>query len=223
MLRHKLILFLGVVVVLLVASVAASIWQLGDALADQGELTARFRWTVIALGLVFLVVINISIIVLLHTAKMVVDPVEKLTAASRALAAGHLDTRVHVDQHDEFDELAASFNHLAEELESTEQRRLDILKQVGVTLSHELNNASAIIELQLGVLGRRGGATPAQARALKQIHESLQRMTRTVKELGQVRRIVLTNYTADSDTQMLDLKRSIQVDADPRLAHGAHN
>lgn len=223
MLRHKLILFLGVVVVLIVTSVAAALWQLQDAMVDQAEPTARFRWTVIVLALVFLVVINISIVVLMHMAKMVVGPVEKLTAASRALASGRLDARVHVDQHDEFDELAASFNHMAEELESTEQRRLDVLKQVGLTLNHELNNASAIIEMQLNLLNRRGGTTPAQTKALAQIHESLRRMTRTVQDLSHVRRIVLTDYTPTSGIQMLDLERSIHVDSEARLLHGTNS
>jgi len=79
-------------------------------------------------------------------------------------------------------------------------------------LNHELNNAGAIIKLQLQLLRRQSaaanvtGENPAFERALRQIHESLERMTHTVESLKRVRRIVLTDYSPD--TKMLDLERS---------------
>ena len=106
--------------------------------------------------------------------------------------------------------MATSFNNLAGQLQSNEQRKLQTLAQVALTLSHELNNAGAIIELQLKLLGKQSSGNPAFERCLRQIHESLARMTRTVDLLTKVRRIVLTDYV--EGLKMLDLERSVEED-----------
>lgn len=178
---------------------------------EQQQLTSRFRATVLGLTVVFLLVINVSVIVLLRMASIVVQPVERLVDASRHLAQGRFEHRVHLDQHDEFDELARAYNHLAEQLQATEQRRMEMLGHVALALNHELNNASAIIELQLQMVSRRAGGEPGLEKPLRQIHEGLGRMTRTVQALKNVRRIVLTDYV--SGVKMLDLARSTEDDA----------
>ena len=179
---------------------------------EQTELTGRFRRTVVGLTVVFLVVINLSVLVLLRMASMVVQPVETLVAASRELGLGRFNHRVHVNQGDEFDELAQAFNELARQLELQEEHRIEVLGHVAATLNHELNNASAIIQLQLQLLGRRSSDDPNLKRCLKQIHESLKRMHEIVEALKHVRRIVLTDYVAG--VKMLDLQRSIQTDSE---------
>jgi len=215
MLRRKMILLLaGLVALMLVASVGA-IWslqgvltQLDTASVDEAAVhlaISRFRWVVLALAITFVVVINISVVLLLRMGQLVLKPVESLVEGSRRLAHEEFNYRVIVEDHDEFGELAAAYNHLAEQLQSNERRKLETLGQAAVTLSHELNNASAIIKLQLQLMERQN-KNPASERALRQIHESLARMTATVDRLKHVRRIVLTDYTAD--TKMLDLERS---------------
>lgn len=193
------------------------ILQLGQivrahARAEQDELASRFRWTVLGLTVVFLLVINISILVLLRMASMVVRPVERLVEASRQLAQGKFDHRVHLDQRDEFDELAQAYNDLAEQLAATEERRIEMIGQVARAMNHELRNATAIIELQLQLLSRKSNRDPALEKHLHQIHESLERTTRTVEALHRVRRIVLTDYT--SGVKMLDLEQSVRDDND---------
>ena len=72
-------------------------------------------------------------------------------------------------------------------------------------MNHELNNAMATIELQLGMLGRRAD-DPQTERRLRTIAESLTRMKDTVQSLKNIRRIVLTDY--GQGMKMLDLARS---------------
>jgi signal transduction histidine kinase len=133
--------------------------------------------------------------------------------ASRHLARGRFDHRVEVRQGDEFDELAEAFNHLAEQLQRDEQRRLEMLQQVAATLNHELNNAMAIIELQLRLMQKQAGRNETFDRCLHQIHEGLRRMSSTVEALKRVRRIVLTDYSS-SGARMLDLERSTETEPD---------
>jgi signal transduction histidine kinase len=184
--------------------------------AEQTALTTRFRWIVMGLTAIFLVLINVSIIALLRMAGMILRPVEKLVEATRELGRERFDYRVEIDQKDEFDELATAYNSLAGQLQSNEQRKLEMLGQVALTLNHELNNAAAIIELQLQLLGRQTGGNASLGKYAQQIRDSLHRMTRTVELLKHVRRIVLTDYI--SGVKMLDLERSVSIDDDPEIA-----
>lgn len=181
--------------------------------AEQKALTSRFRWLVLVLTIVFLLVINVSIFALLRSAGMILKPVEKLVEATRELGRERFDYRVELDQKDEFDELATAYNSLAGQLQANEQRKLEMLGQVALTLNHELNNAAAIIELQLQLLGRQANGNAGLEKYARQIRESLSRMTRTVELLKHVRRIVLTDYV--SGVKMLDLERSVSPEERP--------
>lgn len=176
---------------------------------EQAALTRRFRWLLSGVAIGFLLVINCSILLLLRTAAMILRPVDKLVAASRMLAAEHFEHRVAVGQNDEFDELAAAYNRLAEQLEENEQRKVETLHQVARTLNHELNNAMTIIDLQLTLLQRHASHGGADLeKYLRQIHDNLMRMVRVVQTLTQVRRVVLTDYA--NGEKMLDLARSVE-------------
>ncbi|MBN4061016.1 HAMP domain-containing protein [bacterium AH-315-I18] len=174
--------------------------------SETTDLTSQFRVFVIAIAVGFLLVINLSILVLLHSANMILKPMDKLLKASRELAKEHFDYRVTLGRHDEFDELGEAYNHLASQLELNEQHRMDTLHQVARTLNHELNNAVSVIDLQLHLLRRQTNDKDAFETSLKQIHENLERMTKVVQGLKNARRIVLTDY-ADG-VKMLDLERS---------------
>jgi signal transduction histidine kinase len=174
-----------------------------------GVHVATLRWLVLALAIVFLLIINVAVAVLLRTGAMVVRPVEALVAATRELGRENFAYRARLDAHDtggEFDELARAFNALAEKLQASEQRKIETLHQVALAMNHDLNNAVSIIELQLHLMSRRAAGDPPAERSLRQIHQSLERMTGTVQALRNARRIVLTDYVAG--VKMLDLERS---------------
>ena len=178
---------------------------------EHQQLVAKFRGTGMAVGIGFLVILNILIVVLLRAAAMILQPVGKLVQASRRLAREEFDFRVHVDRVDEFGELAKAYNSLAEQLQTNEQRKIETLRQVARTLNHELNNAISTIELQLTLLARRSARDQSLAEPLRHIHQSLGRMSDTVSALNRVRRVVLTDYV--SGIRMLDLERSVQQES----------
>lgn len=176
-----------------------------DLLGTQDRLVGRFRWIVVGLTLAFIFLVNISIFVLLRTARLILRPVHDLVEASHRLAREDFACRVTLQGRDEFDELANAFNELAEQLQEGERRRIETLHQVARAVNHELNNALSILELQLKMIERRPDS-PVPASQLRQIHETLERMSGTVRALANVRRIVLTDYLPG--TLMLDLQRS---------------
>ena len=197
------------------AALRAEILPIGEyALAhvreEQDELTRSFRWMVIGMGLGFLLMINVSVMVLIRASGIVLKPMDQLVQASRELALGRFEHRVALGRHDEFDVLGRSFNHLAEQLQQQEQRRIEAIGQVAVALNHELNNAIAIIEMQLTMIERNTNENPQYEKSMRQVRDNLTRMARTVDSLKHIRRIVLTDY-ADG-TKMLDLPRSIDSD-----------
>jgi methyl-accepting chemotaxis protein len=229
MLRRRLIFNLGPLVVLLLAAAILASWLLQGVLSDLGrmngmdwteqvraehlKLTNSFRWLVLGFTIVFLVLINLSVIVLLRLGATIVRPMDQLVEATRKLGAERFDYRIKLQQSDEFGELATAYNSMAEQLQNNERRRLETLAQAAVAMNHELNNAISIIELQLTLLSRQTPGTEALGKCLLQIHDSLGRMTETVQQLKNVRRIVLTDYTPG--TKMLDLLRSSAQEQSP--------
>lgn len=175
---------------------------------EQSELGASFRRIVLGTAIGYALVINVSIIILLRAASLIIRPVDKLVETSRQLTHKHSGNRAEGRQNDEFLELAEAYDLLAEQVRKAEQQRMETLTHVAVTLNHELNNALATIEMQLRILGRNAKSDQRLESSLRNIRESMNRMSHTVESLKRIKQIVLTEYS--SGIQMLDLKRSTQ-------------
>jgi methyl-accepting chemotaxis protein len=201
------------------SAVAAAVAPAGDAdhvRHERAALIASFRWTVIGLTAAFVIVINVAVVLLLHVARIVVRPVDQLVTATRAVAEGRFDVRLAGSrlEADEFTELARAFDAMAEKLQSAEQVRMETLGQVAVTMSHEINNAIAIIELQVDLLARQAPSAAGLQARLNQIRNGLDKMTQSVRALSSARRFALTDYLPGM--KMLDLQRSQDPDGLPR-------
>jgi len=179
---------------------------------EQRELTSQFQWLILGFALGYVIVVNVTIMMLLRASSMVLTPVDALMAASRHLVDEQFHHRADLTGDDEFTELARTYNALAERVQADEQRRMEMLGQVALTLNHELINAIATIELQLQLISRRSLQGEEFEEGLRHIHEGLRRMTRTVESLTHIRRIVLTDYIAG--VKMLDLQRSVAVSSE---------
>jgi len=186
---------------------------------EQTDLVEYFRWLVLGMAMAFMLVINISIIVLLRVAGMVLKPVRELVEGGRQLASERFGHRTHLERNDEFSELADVYNYLAERVQTHEQQRIETIRQIARTLNHELNNAMATIEWQLEVLGKQANGDNEFETRLRQIRESLKRMAGVVASFKNIRRIVLTDYIAG--VKMLDIDRStaIEVEQDEEPNH----
>lgn len=181
----------------------------GFVAAEQRAFHGYFRWLVLGLTLAALVMVNTAVFVLLRTAMVVLKPVGQLLEGSRELAAERFDHRVNVEQGDEFGELATAYNRLAEQLQANEERKAETLRQLAVTLNHDLNNAMATIEMQLSLVGRQSGGNSNLERYCREIQSTLSRMSKTVASLKHIRRVVLTDYV--DGQKMVDLERSVDA------------
>jgi signal transduction histidine kinase len=175
---------------------------------DQKELNSRFRMTLIVIAIGFLATINICILLLLRTGLHVLRPVDLLVDSCRQLVEKRFDTRVKSELDGEFAILAETYNNLAQQLQDNETNRIDTIKQVALAINHELNNTLATIDLELQLLKRRTQGDEQFDQQVAEIEKNLRRMAKTVATLGNIRRIVLTDYL--SGTKMLDLDQSAQ-------------
>ncbi len=86
-------------------------------------------------------------------ASRVSGPISRLAAASRRIADGRYAERVAVASGDEIGDLAGSFNRMAESLEGTERRRLQLVGDVAHELRTPLTTVDGYLEgLQDGLV-----------------------------------------------------------------------
>lgn len=121
-------------------------------------------------------------LVSLFTARRIVEPIRAMMHASQHIAAGDYHERVVVPSHDELGALAQSFNQMADALEQTEQRRLELIGDV----AHELRTPLASIGSSME--GLVDGVLPAEPETYLDIQREVARLQRLVRELSELSR-----------------------------------
>ena len=125
--------------------------------------------------------------------KGLLRPVNELTDAARALAAGELSRRVEIRSSDEVGELSTAFNQMAENLELSEDRR----RETTADIAHELRNPLAVIKARLEAIV--DGVHPLAVESIEPILEQSELLNRLVEDLRTL---------AQADAGQLSLERS---------------
>ncbi|MEX0630420.1 MAG: ATP-binding protein [Chloroflexota bacterium] len=107
-------------------------------------------------------------------------PIARLAAASRRIAEGRYAERVPVPSGDEIGELAVSFNQMADSLESTERRRLQLVGDV----AHELRTPLATLDGYLE--GLQDGVVKADEPTWQLLRHETARLSHLVDDLQQL-------------------------------------
>ncbi len=122
--------------------------SMGDGMAGMGEMMsglirAAFQDAVqSALVISAAAAVFAAVLVSVALSARLAGPISHLAAASRRIADGRYAERVPVASSDEIGELAESFNRMAESLEWTERRRLQLVGDV----AHELRTPLATLD-----------------------------------------------------------------------------
>jgi signal transduction histidine kinase len=106
-----------------------------------------------------------------------VRPIQRLTAATTAVARGDLSQRVPVSSSDEIGELAKSFNAMAADLENAERLRRDMTADI----AHELRNPLAV--LQSNIEAVIDGVLPLTPDNLEPLLDQTHLLSRIVDDL----------------------------------------
>ncbi|TXS90170.1 HAMP domain-containing protein [Parahaliea maris] len=138
--------------------------------------------------------------------RLMTGRLERLREAARALAAGNLDTRIDVRGRggDEADEVARSFNSMAEQL----QRRIEAQKRLLSDVSHELRSPLARMKIALALAQQPEKPSATQFQRLEREVERLDEL------VGQLLSAQGNGRPLDEHIDLLALLRQLCADAD---------
>lgn len=122
-----------------------------------------------------------AIAVSIFTARRIIGPIQVMMKASHNIAAGDYHERIKAPSDDELGALARSFNQMAEELEKTEQRRLELIGDVAHELRTPLSSIRSTME---GLVDDVLPADPATYMGVQREVSRLQRLVHDLEELS---------------------------------------
>ncbi len=126
-----------------------------------------------------------SLTISLFVARRITVPLQQMTRVSKRISAGHYAERIQVapvHATDELGQLASSINALAETLEQTERRRLEVIGDV----THELRTPIATLEGYLE--GLLDGVIEPTPHTWAMLHTEAGRLRRLVDDLQELSR-----------------------------------
>jgi two-component system, OmpR family, sensor histidine kinase MtrB len=157
-----------------------------------------------------LAIVLIALVVALLSARQVLLPVRRLSAAAQALGQGRLDTRLPVHGQDELAGLTARFNDAAAalELSVSELRSLEAMSRRFVAdVSHELRTPLTAMTAVADVLSEEAHRLPeAPAEAVRLVLREIERLRELVEHLIEISRF-------DAGTATLNLEPVNVADA----------
>jgi len=164
--------------------------MMGNAQPLEMELFTNYQASVTeALTLATLAALVAAVIASYLVSLQVVGPIQRMKAISHRVAEGEYKERLKISGSvqtnllDELDQLALSFNQMAEKLEKTETLRRELIGDV----SHELRTPlSAIKGFMEGLID---GVIPATPETFQQVYSEADRLQRLVNDLQELSRV----------------------------------
>jgi two-component system sensor histidine kinase BaeS len=137
------------------------------------------------------VALLLAILVTIALSRHLLSPVKELAEATRALTSRRFDTRIVVRSRDEFGQLAADFNNMAQALERYEQMR----RQWMADISHELRTPLAILRGEIEAM--QDGVREITPEALESLHFEVLHVNRIVHDLHDLSLIESQTFPAE--------------------------
>ncbi|AFL76116.1 ATP-binding protein [Thiocystis violascens] len=162
--------------------------------ARAQSLVETFLW------LLFGIVLALIPVALIF-ARTISRPIHTLAEGSRRVGAGELGHRIQLHSGDEIEDLAVTFNQMADDLQTKideietanlELMELDQLKSKFISMaSHELRTPLIAIQGYVDLIreGKGGEISPAQHKMLETVSRNATRLARIVAELLDISRI----------------------------------
>lgn len=162
--------------------------MMGNSHSMEMELFANYRASVTeALSLAVITALIAAVVASYFISRQVVNPIRTMMNLSHRIAEGEYKERLTISgdlsQLDELDQLALSFNQMADKLEKTEAMRRQLIGDV----AHELRTPLAAIKGYIE--GLMDGVIPAEGNTYQQIHDEINRLQRLVDDLQELSRV----------------------------------
>ena len=156
---------------------------MGDHPGLAMDLRINFYQAIIetlALAIVFSTLTAIAVSI--FTSRRIIGPIQVMMRASRHIASGDYHERVPVANEDELGDLAQSFNQMAEELEQTEARRMELIGDVAHELRTPLSSIRSTME------GLVDEVLPPDPGTFLNVQHEVGRLQRLVRDLEELSR-----------------------------------
>lgn len=188
-------------------------------LRNASDDARRARTTAIVVTLLGILLASALAVVL---ARSVARPIERLAAATQAVAAGRFGVRVGAppNRHDEISRVSRDFDAMAEQLERLDRAKRDFVSNV----SHDLKAPLASMQETTSVLldGLGGPLTERQRRLLQLSQDSGRRLGAMISRLLELARLDEAPPGGDEVFDLVPLARAVVAEgAEPRAGRGA--
>ncbi|PKN98429.1 MAG: two-component sensor histidine kinase [Chloroflexi bacterium HGW-Chloroflexi-4] len=168
---------------------------MGSTQSMETKLFVNYKAAVTeALSLATIIALLAAVVASFLISRQVVEPIQRLMKLSRKIAAGEYEERLQIsgnvqgNQLDELDQLALSFNQMADKLEKTESMRRQLIGDV----THEMRTPlSAIKGYMEGLIDGVISATPE---TYNQVYAEADRLQRLVNDLQELSRVEAGTY-----------------------------
>ncbi len=134
------------------------------------------------------VALLLAVILTFVLSRHILAPVRKLAAGTHALTSRRFETRVEIGTPDEFGQLAADFNSMAQSLGRYEQMR----RQWIADISHELRTPLAILRGEIEAM--QDGVREVTPEALESLHFEVLHVGRIVHDLHELSLIESSDF-----------------------------
>lgn len=94
------------------------------------------------LAVLLILALIFSFLLVLISTRLIVNPIKKLTDATKKIAAGNYHLKLNVNRRDEIGRLASDFSKMSDSLEQTEEKRQEFVSSV----SHEIQSPLTSIQ-----------------------------------------------------------------------------
>lgn len=137
------------------------------------KLRTNISWIVV-------LVISVSGMIALLLSRLLVEPILRLSRATRKIIKGDFRTRMSITSNDEIGELCQDFNRLAQSLESN----LSARQQWIADISHELRTPVAILQGELEAI--QDGVREPNEQSIQSLHQETQRLANIIADLHEL-------------------------------------
>ncbi|UFU02152.1 HAMP domain-containing histidine kinase [Ruania suaedae] len=165
----------------------------------------------------FPVALVCSLVLTQILARGMTRPLREMTAAAGAMARGDYSQRVHTDSQDEVGQLATAFNSMAQDLDTLDAQRREMVANV----SHELRTPVAALRAQLENLA--DGVVAPEPQALESALTQVERLSRLISYLLDLSRLEAGAADLDlSDLEVGPFLEDAVTQARPAAGTGLH-
>ncbi|OZU87491.1 sensor histidine kinase [Virgibacillus indicus] len=144
----------------------------------------------IFLAVLLVLALLFSFLLVLTSTRFIVNPIKKLTEATKKIAAGNYHVKLNVNRKDEIGRLANDFSKMSDSLEHTEEKRQEFISNV----SHEIQSPLTSIQGFSRVLREEELPREIRERYLSIIENESKRLSALSKQL-----LTLSNLDQDLD------------------------